>query len=104
MLDPLPLKGRTAVVTGSGQNIGEAIAKLFSQAGANVVVNGASSREKVERVVAEIRETGGEAIGVMADVGDADAVEAMVDEAAETFGSVDIAVSNVSIRKKQPVE
>lgn len=104
MLDPQPLKGRTAVVTGSGQNIGEAIAKLFSRAGANVVVNGASSREKVDRVVSEIRDAGGEAIGVMADVGDADAVESMVDEAAKTFGTVDIAVSNVSIRKKQPVE
>ena len=104
MLDPQPLKGRTAVVTGSGQNIGEAIVKLFSAAGANVVVNGGSSREKVDKVVDDIKASGGNAIGVMADVGDADAVEAMVKQAADTFGTVDIAVSNVSIRKKQPVE
>jgi NAD(P)-dependent dehydrogenase (short-subunit alcohol dehydrogenase family) len=104
MLDPQPLKGRTAVVTGSGQNIGEAIVKLFSAAGANVVVNGGSSREKVDKVVDDIKASGGNAIGVMADVGDAGAVEAMVKEAADTFGTVDIAVSNVSVRKKQPVE
>ena len=104
MLDPQPLKGRTAIVTGSGQNIGEAIAKLFAKAGANVVVNGRSSREKVDTVVADIEAAGGRAIGVMADVGDPDAVETMVNHAAETFGTVDIAVSNVSIRKKQPVE
>jgi 3-oxoacyl-[acyl-carrier protein] reductase len=104
MLDPQPLKGRTAIVTGSGQNIGEAIVKLFSAAGANVVVNGGSSRDKVDKVVDDIKVSGGNAIGVMADVGDADAVEAMVKQAADTFGTVDIAVSNVSIRKKQPVE
>jgi 3-oxoacyl-[acyl-carrier protein] reductase len=104
MLDPQPLKGRTAVVTGSGQNIGEAIVKLFSAAGANVVVNGGSSREKVDNVVDDIKVSGGNAIGVMADVGDADAVEAMVKQATETFGTVDIAVSNVAVRKKQPVE
>jgi 3-oxoacyl-[acyl-carrier protein] reductase len=104
MLDPQPLKGRTAVVTGSGQNIGEAIVKLFSAAGANVVVNGGSSREKVDKVVDDIKASGGNAIGVMADVGDAGAVEAMVKQAADTFGTVDIAVSNVSVRKKQPVE
>ena len=104
MLNPHPLKGRTAIVTGSGQNIGEGIAKLFARAGSNVVVNGATSHDKVERVVSEIREAGGEAIGVMADVGDADAVEAMVGEAADRFGGVDIAVSNVSVRKKQPIE
>jgi len=104
MLDPQPLKGRTALVTGSGQNIGEAIVKLFARAGANVVVNGVASQGKVDRVVSEIREVGGQAIGVMADVGDADAVASMVNLAAETFGTVDIAISNVSIRKKQPVE
>ena len=104
MLDPQPLKGRTAIVTGSGQNIGEAIVKLFAKAGANVVVNGGSSQEKVDKVVADITAEGGNAIGVMADVGNADAVEAMVQQAAETFGTVDIAISNVSIRKKQPVE
>ena len=47
---------------------------------------------------------GGDAIGVIANVGDADAVAAMVNQAAEAFGTVDIAISNVSIRKKQPVE
>ena len=104
MLDPQPLKGRTAIVTGSGQNIGEAIVKLFAKAGANVVVNGGSSQDKVDKVVADITAEGGNAIGVMADVGNADAVEAMVQQAAETFGTVDIAISNVSIRKKQPVE
>jgi NAD(P)-dependent dehydrogenase (short-subunit alcohol dehydrogenase family) len=96
------LSGRTAIVTGSGQNIGKAIAKMLAAAGANVVVNGRSNRKAVDSTVEEIRKAGGSARGIMADVSDAGAVNEMVAETKRHFGSVDIAVSNVSIRRKQP--
>lgn len=103
MIDPLrPLAGKTALITGSGQNIGKAIALRFAQAGANVVVNGARHREKVEAVVAEIEAAGGCALGVMADVSDPQAVARLVDAALARFGAVDIAVSNVARRLHQP--
>jgi 3-oxoacyl-[acyl-carrier protein] reductase len=91
-------KGRTALVTGSGQNIGRAIALAFAREGANVVINGHRKREAIEAVADEARELGVGAISVLADVGDPGAVQSMVDQAAERFGSVDIAVSNVSLR------
>ncbi len=97
-----PLAGRTAIVTGSGRNIGKAIALWFARAGAAVIVNGHRSKENVDSVVAEINAFGGKAAGIMADVGDADAVMNMVKQAEALFGSVDIAVSNVSIRRMQP--
>lgn len=96
-----PLRGRSAIVTGSGRNIGRAIALLLARAGANVVVNGHRNAEAVQSVVGEIREAGGSAIGVMADVGDPAAVERMVGACVEAFGAVDIAVSNVSVRRSQ---
>ena len=96
------LAGKTAIVTGSGRNIGRGIALALAARGANVVVNGHSDRAAVDAVVAEIVAGGGRALGVIADVSSDAEVARMVQEAAERFGSVDIAVSNVGIRRKQP--
>lgn len=99
--DNSSLRGRTALVTGSGRNIGRAIALALAGAGANVVINGARDRAAVDRVVGEIRDAGGEALGIMADVSEPAAVQAMVDQATGHFGAVDIAVSNVGRRRRQ---
>jgi 3-oxoacyl-[acyl-carrier protein] reductase len=98
------LDGRTAIVTGSGRNIGRAIALALAAEGANVVVNGHADAARVDAVVDEARALGVDALGVMADVADPDAVQRMVDEATAALGPVDIAVSNVGMRKRQPFE
>jgi len=98
----LPLAGRTAVVTGSGRNIGRAIALGLARQGASVVVNGHADRAAVDAVVEEIRRAGSQAIGVMADVGADAQVQSLIAAAAGRFGAVDIVVSNVGIRRKQP--
>jgi len=97
-----PLAGKTALVTGSGRNIGRAIALRLARAGANVVVNGARHPEQVDAVVAEIQAAGGQALAVMADVADPQAVVRMVAAANAHFGRVDIAISNVGRRLHQP--
>jgi len=97
-----PLKGRTAIVTGSGQNIGRAIALAFARQGASVVINGHSNVEAIESVAKEARALGVQALPVLADVGDPAAVEAMVQKTVDTLGGVDIIVSNVSMRHHQP--
>lgn len=102
-MNDTPLQGRTALVTGSGRNIGRAIALDFARAGANLVLNGHSDREALEDVARQARRLGVQALTVIADVGDAQAVQAMVDQAVKAFGSVDIAVSNVSVRLHQPL-
>ena len=96
-----PFAGRTAVVTGSGRNIGRAIALALAEGGANVVVNGHRDRDAVDRVVREIEESGGQALGVMADVSSHDQVAELVGKTVAAFGSIDIAISNVAIRPKQ---
>jgi 3-oxoacyl-[acyl-carrier protein] reductase len=94
--------GRTAIVTGSGRNIGRAIALALAEGGANVVVNGHSDRDAVDAVVAEIRGGGGNALGVMADVSAHEEVAELVRKTVSAFGSVDIAISNVGVRRRQP--
>lgn len=96
-----PLAGRTAIITGSGRNIGKAIALLFARAGANVVVNGHSDRQALANVVAEVKDMGGNAIAVMADVGKEKHIQRIVKAAEKAFGQVDIAVSNAAVRRRQ---
>ena len=93
---------RTAIVTGSGRNIGRAIALAFAARGANVVVNGHRDAQAVDAVVREIEQAGGRALGVMADVSSHEQVAGLVRRTLERFGSADIAVSNVALRRKQP--
>src|SRR6187455_842781 len=97
-----PLAGRTAIVTGSGQNIGRAIALHFARAGANVVVNGHRSQDKIDAVAREVAALGVKSLACLADVGNPKAVADMVKKAQDTFGRIDIAVSNVSVRRHQP--
>jgi NAD(P)-dependent dehydrogenase (short-subunit alcohol dehydrogenase family) len=97
-----PFGGRTALITGSGQNIGRAIALAFARLGANVVVNGHRNQAAIDGVAAEARALGVGALAVLADVADAVAVQAMVDQATATFGGVDISVSNASLRLHTP--
>jgi len=96
------LAGRTAIVTGSGRNIGRAIALALARAGANVVVNGHRDGDAVDAVVREAEHAGGRALGVMADVSSHDEVAELVRKTVSAFGSADIAISNVGVRRKQP--
>lgn len=90
------LDGKVAIVTGSGQGIGEAIARLFAQEGAVVVVN-ARTPEKVDGVVDAIVAVGGNAHGVSADVGTLEGVNTLIDAAASRFQRIDILVHNAGI-------
>ncbi len=97
------LAGRTAIVTGSRRNIGKDVALELARLGANVVVNAHRNQEGLDAVVAQIEAAGGRAMAALADVSDPDAVQEMVRKAAAAFGSVDIVVSNVSIRVQHPL-
>lgn len=93
------LSGQTAIVTGSSSGIGAAIAGELGETGANVVVNFAGNRDGADAVVGRITEAGGNAIAVKADVSREDDVAAMFKEAINTFGTVDILVSNAGVQK-----
>src|SRR4029077_9311628 len=89
----LRLDGKRALVTGSTAGIGYAIAEGLAQEGAEVIVNGRSAERVAEAVGALNNTTGTRAIGIAADLGSADGVMRLVNEA----GRVDILVNNVGI-------
>lgn len=94
------LAGKVAIVTGSGKNIGKAIAEMLAADGAAVVINGRGDRPIVEETAKEIRAAGGQAMAHLADVSKPDAVAAMVEAAVREFGGVDIAVGNAGLRRQ----
>ena len=87
------LQGRIALVTGSSRGIGAAIARVFAERGAAVVVHGRDA-EAAMTVTASITEAGGRAIAVIADLTRYEEVEAMRDSIEQRLGPVDILVAN----------
>ena len=91
------LEGRVAVVTGASKGIGAGIALRLAADGASVVVNYARSAEAAERVVVAIRQAGGQASAVRADVSQPADIKTLFEHATAAFGRVDILVNNAGI-------
>jgi 3-oxoacyl-[acyl-carrier protein] reductase len=98
------LDGRVAIVTGSGRNIGRAIALALAAGGAAVVVNARSNRGEADDVVRAIEHAGGQAHACLADVTDAKAVQAMAAAALARFGRIDILINNAAMRDEKAID
>ncbi|MEO8815737.1 MAG: NAD(P)-dependent oxidoreductase [Mycobacterium sp.] len=97
-----PLSGKTMFISGASRGIGLAIAKRIARDGANValIAKTAEPHPKLPGTVftaaAEIEAAGGQALPIVGDIRDGDAVEAAVTRAVEQFGGIDICVNNAS--------
>ena len=97
------LKGKTALITGASRNIGRAIALAFAAEGADLVLNTRVNRDELEAVATECRQAGVRVITALADVADAGAVEAMVEQGLAGLGAIDVLVCNAAIRPHKPI-
>lgn len=92
----MELREKTAIVTGSAVGVGRATALALARRGANVVVNYARSEEEAKETAGEIERLGARALVCRADVASDAEVRAMVAQALEAFGSVDVLVNNAA--------
>lgn len=93
------LQGKVAIVTGGGKGIGAAISKELAKNGVKVVINYNSSIQAAEALVSEIKNNGGDALAVQADVSKLEDAKKLVIAAVETFGQLDILVNNAGITR-----
>lgn len=94
---PYRLDGKVALVTGSGRGIGAAMAVELGRCGAKVVVNYSNARESAEKVVAEIKALGSDAVAFQADVRQVAQTAKLMDEAVKHYGGLDIVCSNAGV-------
>ncbi|HLC44111.1 MAG TPA: SDR family NAD(P)-dependent oxidoreductase [Patescibacteria group bacterium] len=95
------LKGKSAVVTGAGQGIGEGIAKVLASEGAEILVADLNV-ENAEKVAADINSAGGKAVAFKCDVSKKDEVDEVIEKAVSEFGKLDILVNNAGIYPMKP--
>jgi len=104
-MSPLPLSGKTALITGSSRSIGAAIATRLAADGANVVINYVNGAKAADEVVAAINAKGaGVAKPIQADVSSVAGAKALVEKTLEAFQSIDILVLNAGVMDLQLLE
>lgn len=96
------LDGKVAIVTGATSGMGRDSAKLFAAEGAKVVITG-RNEERAKEVVDDIKDEGGEAIYVIADMANLDDVEKIFDATMDEYGTVDVLFNNAGMLSMSPL-
>ncbi len=99
----MQMQGRTIIITGGSRGMGRELALRMGAAGANVVVNYRRDADAARTTADEIDAAGGVGLAVRADVSETEAVESLVQQAVDRFGSLDVVVANAAASAFKPL-
>jgi glucose 1-dehydrogenase len=95
----MKLEGKTVLITGGSQGIGQGIAFRLAEEGADIVIDYVGSPQSADATVAQIRKRGRRALAVEADISSVDQIHSMMKQAVDSFGGVDVLINNAGVEK-----
>jgi glucose 1-dehydrogenase len=95
----MKLEGKTALITGGGQGIGQGIAFRFAEEGADVAIDYVGNWEAADATVAQIQKMGRRAVALAADVSSVDQIHGLMKQVADFFGGVDVLINNAGVER-----
>jgi glucose 1-dehydrogenase len=95
----MKLEGKTVLITGGSQGIGQGIAFRLAEEGADIVIDYVGNSEPADATVAQIQKRGRRALAVEADISSVDQIHTMMKQAVDSFGGVDILINNAGVEK-----
>ena len=95
----MKLEGKTVLITGGGQGIGQGIAYRLADEGANIVIDYVGNPQSANDTVAQIQKKGRKGLAVEADISSVDQIHAMMKQAVDSLGAVDILINNAGLEK-----
>lgn len=100
MAKDIDLDGRTALITGAGRNIGEAIALHFAEAGANVIAT-ARTKSQIDETIEMVEDFGVEGLSIRSDLTKISDIEKVIEDSFDAFGTVEILINNAGVNPDQ---
>jgi glucose 1-dehydrogenase len=95
----MKLEGKTVLITGGSQGIGQGIAFRLAEEGADIVIDYVGNPQSADATVAQIQKIGRRALAVEADISSVDQIHAMIKQAIDSLGGVDVLVNNAGVEK-----
>ena len=95
----MKLEGKTVLITGGSQGIGQGIAFRLAEEGADIVIDYVGNSQSADATVAQIQKAGRRALAVEADISSVDQIHAMMKQAVDSLGGVDVLINNAGVEK-----
>jgi glucose 1-dehydrogenase len=95
----MKLEGKTVLITGGSQGIGQGIAFRLAEEGADIAIDYVGNSETADATVAQIEKRGRRALAIEADISSVDHIHSMMKQAVDSFGGVDVLINNAGVEK-----